>query len=537
MSYMALYRKFRPTVFEDVKGQDHIVTTLKNQINAGRLGHAYLFTGTRGTGKTTVAKILAKTVNCQSPVNGSPCCECASCKAIANGTSMDVIEMDAASNNGVENIRQIVEEVAYAPVSGGKKVYIIDEVHMLSGSAFNALLKTLEEPPEYVIFILATTEVHKIPITILSRCQRYDFRRITVDTISSRLADLMKEEGIDAEEKALRYVAKVGDGSMRDSMSLLDRCISFYFGQTLTYDKVLDILGAVDSQVFCELLSLIDASDVKASMEKLEELVLEGRELGQFVTDFLTFLRNILLLKLSETSADMIDVSAENLQTMKEIADKMEENQIERYIRVLSETSDKMRFATQKRILLETSIIKLCVPAMEKTADSLADEVRVLRKKMESGQFVSNSSQNVAAAPKEAGMSKEEYLKIVPGDVQKVNEMWDKVVAKSKSIAPFILSLVRTADRRINPETKQLTVVLGPTPNYLIFDRETDNGKKNYDALISIIEEVAGGSIDVEIQCLHQEASTPKAGTVSIADIQGLIGEVDNDFEAADDYE
>ena len=225
MSYTALYRKFRPERFEDVKGQDHIVTTLRNQIEADRIGHAYLFCGTRGTGKTTIAKIFAKAVNCEHPVDGSPCGECRSCRAIAAAASMNVIEIDAASNNGVDNIREIVDEVSYSPAEGRFKVYIIDEVHMLSIGAFNALLKTLEEPPSYVIFILATTEVHKIPVTILSRCQRYDFKRITIDTITGRLRELMVQEQQQVEEKALRYVAKAADGSMRDALSLLDQCI------------------------------------------------------------------------------------------------------------------------------------------------------------------------------------------------------------------------------------------------------------------------------------------------------------------------
>ncbi|WP_337606413.1 DNA polymerase III subunit gamma/tau [Claveliimonas sp.] len=234
MGYMALYRKFRPGEFEDVKGQDAIVTTLKNQIRTDRIGHAYLFCGTRGTGKTTVAKIFAKAVNCEHPNEGSPCGECAMCRSIAAGTSMNVIEIDAASNNGVDNIREIREEVAYRPTEGKYKVYIIDEVHMLSIGAFNALLKTLEEPPEYVIFILATTEAHKIPVTILSRCQRYDFKRISIDTISGRLDELIKKEGLDVEEKAVRYIARMADGSMRDALSLLDQCAAFYIGQRLT---------------------------------------------------------------------------------------------------------------------------------------------------------------------------------------------------------------------------------------------------------------------------------------------------------------
>ena len=276
MAYTALYRKFRPNEFEDVKGQEHIVTTLKNQIKADRIGHAYLFCGTRGTGKTTVAKIFAKAVNCEHPVDGSPCGECASCKAIAAGNSMNVIEIDAASNNGVDNIREIREEVNYSPTEGRYKVYIIDEVHMLSIGAFNALLKTLEEPPSYVIFILATTEAHKIPITILSRCQRYDFRRISIDTITDRLNDLIAREGVEAEDKAIRYVAKAADGSMRDALSLLDQCIAFYLGQKLTYDHVLEVLGAVDTEVFSTLLRQLLKKDIPGCIALLEELVTQG---------------------------------------------------------------------------------------------------------------------------------------------------------------------------------------------------------------------------------------------------------------------
>ena len=317
---MALYRKFRPNEFEDVKGQDAIVRTLKNQIEADRIGHAYLFCGTRGTGKTTVAKIFAKAVNCEHPVDGSPCGECAVCKAIAAGNSMNVIEIDAASNNGVDNIREIREEVAYRPTEGRYKVYIIDEVHMLSIGAFNALLKTLEEPPEYVIFILATTEAHKIPVTILSRCQRYDFKRISIETISARLQELINKEGWDVEEKAVRYIARMGDGSMRDALSLLDQCAAFYIGQKLTYDHVLEVLGAVDTEVFSRLLRKILDRDVHSVVEIVDELVMQGRELSQLSADFTWYLRNLLLVRSSDDMEDVLDVSSENLARLKEEA-------------------------------------------------------------------------------------------------------------------------------------------------------------------------------------------------------------------------
>lgn len=385
MSYTALYRKFRPTEFGDVKGQEHIVTTLQNQIKADRIGHAYLFCGTRGTGKTTAAKIFARAVNCEHPVDGSPCGECAMCRSIAAGTSMNVIEIDAASNNGVDNIREIREEVTYRPTEGRYKVYIIDEVHMLSSGAFNALLKTLEEPPEYVIFILATTEVHKIPVTIMSRCQHYDFRRITIETISDRLKELMEAEQVEVEDKAIRYIAKAADGSMRDALSLLDQCIAFYLGQKLTYDHVLEVLGAVDTDVFSRLLRNLIGRNVPAVLDTVEELVMQGRELLQLSVDFTWYLRNLLLVKTSDMPEDVLDVSSENLAQLKEEAEMIEADVLLRYIRIFSELSEQLRYATQKRVLLEVTLIKLCTPAMEVKTDSLLDRIRALEEKVEKG--------------------------------------------------------------------------------------------------------------------------------------------------------
>ena len=394
MSYTALYRKFRPDEFEDVKGQDAIVKTLKNQIKADRIGHAYLFCGTRGTGKTTVAKIFAKAVNCEHPVDGSPCGECAMCKAIAAGTSMNVIEIDAASNNGVDNIREIREEVAYRPAEGRYKVYIIDEVHMLSIGAFNALLKTLEEPPEYVIFILATTEAHKIPITILSRCQRYDFKRISIDTIAARLRELIDKEEWDVEEKAVRYIARMADGSMRDSLSLLDQCVAFYLGETLTYDHVLEVLGAVDTEVFSRLLRELLNLDVRKVIETVDELVMQGRELSQLAADFTWYLRNLMLVRSSEDMEDVLDVSSENLARLKEEAQMVDDETLMRYIRVFADLTNQLKYATQKRVLLEVTLIKLCRPAMDQNLDALSDRIRAIEKQMEQGAF-----QVVQAAP------------------------------------------------------------------------------------------------------------------------------------------
>lgn len=435
MSYTALYRKFRPTTFEEVRGQDHIVTTLKNQIQAGRIGHAYLFCGTRGTGKTTIAKILARAVNCENPKDGSPCNECAACRAILDGVSTNVIEIDAASNNGVDNIREIREEVSYRPTQGRYKVYIIDEVHMLSTGAFNALLKTLEEPPEYVIFILATTEVNKIPVTILSRCQRYDFRRITIDTIAGRLQELMEREGVETEEKAVRYVARAADGSMRDALSLLDQCIAFYLGQKLTYDKVLDVLGTVDTEVFSRLLRRALDRDAAGCIRILEEMVVRGREMGQFVNDFTWYLRNLLLVKSSDELEDVLDVSTENLRQLKEESTMVELPALMRYIRIFSDLSGQIRYSSQKRILVEIALIRLCRPQMENDSSSLLERIRTLEEKMERGIPVQEAG---GAAHRGADMTEQArqpaeaeapaVQKAAPEDLKRIREQWRKIV-------------------------------------------------------------------------------------------------------------
>lgn len=449
MSYTALYRKFRPSGFEDVKGQDAIVTTLKNQIKADRIGHAYLFCGTRGTGKTTVAKILAKVVNCEHPVDGSPCNECSMCKSINAQTSMNVIEMDAASNNGVDNIREIVDEVQYSPTEGKYKVYIIDEVHMLSTGAFNALLKTLEEPPSYVIFILATTEAHKIPITILSRCQRYDFKRISLDIIAARLQELLDREGVEAEEKALRYIAKAADGSLRDGLSLLDQCIAFYLGEKLTYDKVLEVLGAVDIEVFGRMYRHIVRNEAVAAIELLEELVTGGKEMSQFVLDFTWYLRNLLLIKTSDQALDIIDISSEQQAVLKQEATQLDADTMMRYIRVLSELANQLRYASQKRVLVEIALIKLCRPEMETNLDSILDRIRLLERKVEEGVVVrevtSASKEPSAKAAAAKGQEQEPivYPQAVSEDLRQVAKNWNSILGMLPSAVRSMMGSAR----------------------------------------------------------------------------------------------
>ncbi|MDY3917409.1 MAG: DNA polymerase III subunit gamma/tau [Candidatus Limivivens sp.] len=548
MSYTALYRKFRPDTFADVKGQDPIVTTLKNQIKADRIGHAYLFCGTRGTGKTTIAKILAKAVNCEHPVDGNPCNECPTCKAIAAGASMNVIEIDAASNNGVDNIREIRDEVAYSPTSGRFKVYIIDEVHMLSIGAFNALLKTLEEPPSYVIFILATTEAHKIPVTILSRCQRYDFRRIPMETIVERLQELVEKEPVEVEEKALRYIAKKADGGMRDALSLLDQCIAFYLGQKLTYDNVLEVLGAVDTDEFSRLLREILHSQVPQAISHLEELVMQGRDLGQFVIDFTWYLRNLLLLKASDDCEDVLDVSSENLVQLREEAGMVREDTLMRFIRILSELSNQMRNATSKRVLLEIALIKMCRPEAESDEISLLERVRRLEKQVESGVRV--PAVPVQAGPEDVfgGRDWSEYgippgqsqdrggepayedtgglEAAAPEDLQKVMQNWRSIVNAASGRFKVVLA---SAVPKFNSEgdDQRLFVVFSD----FLGEPYIQNPEKKEE-----LEQIIAGKIGkkVEVKFVLQADEHLTAGKLSKINVEDALKQIHAEIELED---
>ncbi len=511
MSYTALYRKFRPDTFEDVKGQEHIVTTLKNQINAERIGHAYLFCGTRGTGKTTVAKILAKAVNCENLKDGSPCNECPACRAITSGASMNVIEIDAASNNGVDNIREIRDEVQYPPTQGKYKVYIIDEVHMLSIGAFNALLKTLEEPPSYVIFILATTEAHKIPVTILSRCQRYDFKRISIDVISDRIKELTEKENVDIEDKAVRYIAKSADGAMRDALSLLDQCIAFYLGEKLTYDHVLEVLGAVDTTVFSNMLRSMLNDDTVGAINALEDIVMSGRDLSQFITDFTWYLRNLLLIMTSDDDgADIIDVTSEKLLLLKEEAQMTDSDMLMRYIRILSELSNQLKFATSKRVLAEVAIVKMTKPVMEDDFSSIINRLANLERKIESGNFVSTvSNVNLGTMTNQTNTAQntdepEERPKkpdiALPEDVKNVADNWYKI------------------ENRLGGKLKaclKQAKLLGNGDNRLIiqFTDGTSHGMVSKAESISDIEKAitdeTGKLVKIEVKLLQEGDKTP----------------------------
>ncbi len=511
MSYTALYRKFRPQEFEDVKGQEHIVTTFKNQIKAERIGHAYLFCGTRGTGKTTVAKIFAKAVNCENPQDGSPCNECPTCRGINEGTSMNVIEIDAASNNSVDNIRQIREEVEYRPTEGKFKVYIIDEVHMLSTGAFNALLKTLEEPPAYVIFILATTESHKIPITILSRCQRYDFRRISIDTIAGRLADLMEKENIKAEEKALRYVAKSADGSMRDALSLLDQCIAFHLGETLTYENVLDVLGAADTEVFSELLRAVLTADIQKSVRVINRMVEEGRELGQFVEDFIWYLRNLLLLQTSDDMEEVLEISKDNLVNLKEEANMVETDVLIRYIRIFSELKNQIRYVNQKRIYIEIAIIKLAKPQMEKDYAALLQRIEILEKQMESG-VVTRVESNHTEVSQAKPIEKPPIPKAIGEDIQTIIRNWKAIISETSGVTRNYLNKAIPS----LGNNQELLLVFDDANAYAYLNEDKSNS-------ITLLKERIAERINKEVEITLKKNESGHDAKDIVVDLRDLI--------------
>ena len=405
MSYTALYRKFRPDNFADVKGQDHIVTTLTNQIKHNRIGHAYLFTGTRGTGKTTVAKIFAKTVNCEHPTEDGPCGECRICKAIAAGASMNVIEIDAASNNGVDNIREIIDEVSYSPAEGKYKVYIIDEVHMLSTSAFNALLKTLEEPPAYVVFILATTEPQKLPATILSRCQRFDFGRIPARQIAGRLRQAVEGAKAEASENALMLIARAAEGGMRDALSILDMCLGY--SNQVTEDLVRNVLGTSDRSFLFRFADALEKEDASAVMRMIDELMRAGREPMVFAKDVSQHLRALLIAKCSpDDLSALLDLTQEDAQEYAQQAEKFTTTRLMNMLELFMRVETDLRWASSPRIVLENAALKSCLRTSEADTAALNDRISELEKqltalqeKLQSGAFTPAQPAKKAAKP------------------------------------------------------------------------------------------------------------------------------------------
>lgn len=425
MAFKALYRRFRPKTFDDVVGQEHITRVLKNQILNDNIAHAYLFSGTRGTGKTSTAKIFARAVNCIDNNTGNPCNACEVCRSILDDNIMDVVEMDAASNNSVDDIRDLKEKVKYPPSKGRYKVYIIDEVHMLSKGAFNALLKTLEEPPSHLIFILATTEPQKLPATILSRCQRYDFKRITVKEIVTTMKNICDELNIEVEERGLQLIARNSDGAMRDALSILDQCISFA-DEKVSYEYILELLGTVNSDIIFDMADSIIEKDLEKSLKTVDELIIIGKDIHQFIKDMINHFRNLMVSKASDKLNDIIDGTEETIERFKIQSQNIELSRIIAIIKLLSEAEVNSKWSSEPRIILETTIMKMLSPELDTSVDSLLARISNLESTVKRGKIVveeksqdTNTKRNIAKTVSKQ-VTKKEAIKIEEDKKEKI---------------------------------------------------------------------------------------------------------------------
>ena len=379
MGYLALYRKYRPTTFDEVIGQKHIVTSLKNQIVNDQISHAYLFTGTRGTGKTSIAKIFARAINCETPTNSSPCGNCNTCKALIDPSNLDIIEIDAASNNRVDEIRDLREKVKYPPVNGRYKVYIVDEVHMLTDSAFNALLKTLEEPPKHVVFILATTEVQKLPATILSRCLRFDFKLLENEEIEGLLKHIFDDSKIKYDNESVSLIARLGEGSVRDALSVAEMCVA-YTNKNITYNDVIDAVGAIDRKVLSNLSSYVLNGEVNSILNTVNLILEKGKVVSQLAKDLAGYFRDLAVVKTCNNFADILKYPKDILEDMQKIVENHSTTKILNAFKCLSSLDNEFRFSTNPRSLFELNVLNLTLDNQQ----SLEDRVKVLEDKINS---------------------------------------------------------------------------------------------------------------------------------------------------------
>lgn len=393
LAYKALYREWRPMKFEEMVGQEHIKTTLRNQIINNKAAHAYLFCGTRGTGKTTTAKIMAKALNCLDLKDGEPCDECSMCTKINSGLAIDITELDAASHNGVDKIREIIDDVQYPPQEARTKVYIMDEVHMLSMGAVNAFLKTLEEPPKNVVFILATTDPQKLPITVLSRCQRFDFKRISKEDVVGRLREIVDSKGVFADNKSLDLIARVSDGAMRDALSILDQAIAIG-NDAVEYSELVSMLGLVNDEYLFDLMDAVVSKSIERAMGVVEQIVLSGKDLGLFTKDLIAHCRNLLMIKVTKNPEEVLDMADESIDRLKNQAAKLRGEAIIRVIRILQEGEEGAKFSKQARLYLELSIIKICKVEYDTSKEVLLARINKLEETIKSGNIVVNQGAN-----------------------------------------------------------------------------------------------------------------------------------------------
>ena len=511
--HKALYRVYRPKTFEDVVGQEHIVKTLKNQIKNNNIGHAYLFSGTRGTGKTSTAKIFARAVNCLNPINEEPCNECEICVDTLNDNIMDIVEIDAASNNSVDDIRELRESVKYTPSKARYKVYIIDEVHMLSQGAFNALLKTLEEPPSYVIFILATTEPHKIPATILSRCQRFDFKRVSSKDIASRMAYICKKENIEAEEKALSLISRNSQGALRDALSILDQCMSFG-NEKIEYNDVIELLGTVNIDELFELSQSIIDENTKKSLQILNEFIIWGKDIRNLINDLIDHFRNLMVCKVSKDLDEIISLPEESIERLKEQSENININDLIRILNILSETQDSMKSSSNTRILAEVTIMKIAQPMFDESKEALIKRIENLEEKIESGNIKvvtvqDEPEEKIAPQSIQHGsveIQKEDvvYEEVKSEDVKLVEASWKKITQKIKDDRKLSIAALLREVNSFNVKDNTLYLIFNDN---FSFARSRLGSEETIKYVESIIREVLNRSFNIQIYLKSEVAS------------------------------
>ncbi len=512
MAYQTLYRKWRPKTFDEVVGQNHITSTLKNEIVNDRISHAYVFTGTRGTGKTSTAKILSRAINCENPVDGNPCNACPSCMGIINESILDVVEMDAASNTGVDNIREIIDQVRYSTASSKYKVYIIDEVHMLSQGAFNALLKTLEEPPSHVVFILATTEIHKVPATILSRCQRFDFKNITTAHIEGALSDILDAENVKMDRDAIEYIAYLGNGSMRDALSITEQCLA-YKADNISYSDACEILGTLDESTLYDVAQHIAKGNVKELLCVFNDLIKLGKNPDSFAEGMLKTMRDILLFKLSP---EICDFTEKKKILIQEVSTLYTKDKLMRCLDILSDTIRDIKYSQDTSVLIECSLIKMASPGYDADISALLDRISALENKLYNASFGVASSQKPAIKPKEEEHISQEKA---PLEMPKVS---NEPVAKTKPVQSpsndgidAVVSGWDQVKRALESKGKLLSFVslYGVTPkcdkdNLLLCFNSKDSASKFASGqpkadVAEVIEELFG--LKPEIKCIFEE--------------------------------
>ena len=530
--HKALYRVYRPKTFEDVVGQEHIVKTLKNQIKNNNIGHAYLFSGTRGTGKTSTAKIFARAVNCLNPINEEPCNECEICIDTLNDNIMDIVEIDAASNNSIDDIRELRESVKYTPSKAKYKVYIIDEVHMLSQGAFNALLKTLEEPPSYVIFILATTEPHKIPATILSRCQRFDFKRVSSKDIADRMSYICEKENIQAEDKALSLIARNSQGALRDALSILDQCMSFG-NDKIEYNDVIELLGTVNIDELFQLSQSIIDEDTKKSLQILNEFIIWGKDIRNLINDLIDHFRNLMVCKVSKDLDEIISLPEESIERLKEQSKTININDLIRILNILSETQDSMKSSSNTRILAEVTMMKIAQPMFDESKEALIKRIENLEKIIESGNIkvvtVQNESE-INTVPQRVQVDEPQerkedivYEEVKSEDVKLVESSWKKVIQKIKEDKKLSIAALLREVSSFNVKDNILYLIFNDN---FSFARSRLNSKETIDYIESIIREILNRSFNIQIYLKSE---------VTSLNLQEEVTKVDKGLEILED--